>query len=42
MGRSYEALFAAEDRCVLLVAIFLLWHVATNRRRAYRRRGGAM
>ncbi len=33
MGRSYEALFAAEDECAL--AVFLLWHVAANRRRAY-------
>lgn len=42
MGRSYEALFAAEDGCALPVAIFLLWHVVTNRRRAYRRGGGTM
>jgi hypothetical protein len=35
-GRSYEALFAAEDGCALPVAVFLLWHVAANRRRAYR------
>ncbi len=36
MGRSYEVLFAAEDECALPVAVFLLWHVAANRRRAYR------
>lgn len=36
MGRSYEALFAPEDGFAFLVAIFLLWHVAANRRRAYR------
>ncbi len=36
MGRSYEALFAAEDECALAVAVFLLWHVAANRRRANR------
>jgi hypothetical protein len=45
-GRSYEALFATEDVCTLPVAVFLLWHVVTNRRRAYRmrspRRGGAV
>ncbi len=35
-GRSYEALFATEDGCTLPVAVFLLWHVAANRRRAYR------
>jgi hypothetical protein len=35
MGRNYDALFAAEDRCALPVAVFLLWHVVTNRRRAY-------
>jgi hypothetical protein len=35
-SRSYEALFAAGDGCALPVAIFLLWHVVTNRRRAYR------
>ena len=46
MGRSYEILFAAEDGCALPIAIFLLWHVAANRRRAYRTEdlaeGGAM
>jgi hypothetical protein len=36
MGRSYKAFFAAEDSCALPVAIFLLWHLAANRRRAYR------
>lgn len=35
-GRSYEALFAAGDECAFPIAIFLLWHVVTNRRRAYR------
>ena len=40
VGRSYEALFTAEDGCTLPVAIFLLWHVVANRRRAYRKRGG--
>ena len=46
MSRSYEALFDAEDRCAIPVAVFLLWHVAANRRRAYRMwspaEGGAM
>jgi hypothetical protein len=45
-SRSYEVLFAAEDACALPVALFLLWHVTANRRRAYRMgsptRGGAM
>ena len=36
-GRNYEALFAAEDGCAFPIAIFLLWHVAANRRRAYRK-----
>jgi len=36
MGRRYEALFAAEDGCAFPIAVFLLWHVAANRRRAYR------
>ena len=44
-GRSYEATFA-DDGGALPVAVFLLWHVAANRRRAYRMwspaRGGAM
>jgi hypothetical protein len=35
-GRSYEALFATEDGCALRVAVFLLWHLTANRRRAYR------
>lgn len=35
-GRSYEVTFATEDGCALPVAVFLLWHVAANRRRAYR------
>ena len=45
-GRSYETLFTVEDGCALPVAVFLLWHVAANRRRAYRvgspANGGAM
>ena len=36
LGRSYTALFAAEDGCALPMAIFLLWYLAANRRRAYR------
>ena len=43
-GRNYEALFNTEDGCTLPVALFLLWHTAANRRRAYRigvpRQGG--
>ncbi len=35
-GRSYEVLFSVEDEDALLVAVFLLWHVVANRRRAYR------
>lgn len=35
-GRNYEALFATADGCALPVAVFLLWHTVTNRRRAYR------
>lgn len=46
MGRNYDALFDAENGCALPVAVFLLWHVTTNRRRAYRAgtltKGGAM
>ncbi len=46
ISRSYEALFDAEDGCALPIAVFLLWHVAANRRRAYRMGspagGGAM
>lgn len=34
-NRSYEVLLA-EDACALPVAVFLLWHLAANRRRAYR------
>ncbi len=34
-GRSYEATFDTGDACALPVAVFLLWHLATNRRRAY-------
>ena len=41
-GRSYEALLADEDGCALPVAVFLLWRVVTDRRRAYRVGGGAM
>ncbi|MBV9454502.1 MAG: hypothetical protein JOZ19_10340 [Rubrobacter sp.] len=40
-GRSYEVLFAAEDRCALSVAVFLLWRIVAARRHAYRA-GGAM
>ena len=46
VGRSYQVLFAPDDEYVLPVAVFLLWHVAANRRRAYRMGssvgGGAM
>ncbi len=46
VGRSYQVLFAPDDGCVLPVAVFLLWHTAANRRRAYRMGspmgGGAM
>jgi hypothetical protein len=46
VGRSYQILFAPDDECALPAAIFLLWHVAANRRRAYRMGrpmgGGAM
>jgi hypothetical protein len=35
-GRNYEALFATENGCALRVSVFLLWHLATNRRRVYR------
>ncbi len=34
-GRSYEALFDAGDACAFPVAVFLLWHLVTHRRRAY-------
>src|SRR5918997_6708477 len=37
LGRGYEALLASEDGCALPVAVFLLWYVAANRRRAYRK-----
>jgi hypothetical protein len=40
-GRSYEALFAAKDRCALPMAGFLLWRIVATRRHAYRA-GGAM
>jgi len=36
VGRSYQVLFAPDDECALSVAVFLLWHIAANRRRAYR------
>ena len=46
VGRSYQVLFAPDDECALPAAVFLLWHVAANRRRAYRlgrpMGGGAM
>lgn len=35
-GRSYDALFDDGDGGALPVAIFLLWYLAANRRRAYR------
>ena len=35
LGRDYEALLATGDRCAFPVAVFLLWYVAANRRRAY-------
>ena len=34
-GRGYEAFFEAGDACALPVAVFLLWHLNTYRRRAY-------
>ena len=37
LGRGYEALLATGDGQALLVAIFLLWYVAANRRQAYRK-----
>ncbi|HEX2098652.1 MAG TPA: hypothetical protein VHF46_06320 [Rubrobacteraceae bacterium] len=42
VGRSYEVLFDAEDACAFSVAIFLLWYITMNRRRAYRTRRGIM
>jgi hypothetical protein len=36
IGRSYGATFVAEDGCALPAAVFLLWYLAANRRRAYR------
>src|ERR687897_2398528 len=33
LGRDYEALLTTGDRCAFPVAAFLLWHVASNRRR---------
>ncbi len=35
LGRDYEALLTTGDRCAFPVAVFLLWYVAANRRRAY-------
>jgi hypothetical protein len=35
LGRDYEALLTTVDRCAFPVAAFLLWYVASNRRRAY-------
>jgi hypothetical protein len=37
LGRVYEALLATGNGRALLVAVFLLWYVAANRRRAYRK-----
>jgi hypothetical protein len=37
LGRDYKALLATEDECAFPVAVFLLWYVAANRRRAYRK-----
>jgi hypothetical protein len=34
-GRSYQAIFDASDTCALAVAVFILWHLTTNRRRVY-------
>jgi hypothetical protein len=39
-GRRYEILYSTEAEYALLVAVFLLWHVVVNRRRAYRIEGG--
>jgi hypothetical protein len=36
VGRSYQVLFTPDDGCALPAAVFLLWHLAANRRRAYR------
>ena len=36
VGRSYQILFTPDDGGALPAAVFLLWHVAANRRRAYR------
>ena len=35
LGRDYEALLTTGDRSAFPVAVFLLWYVAANRRRAY-------
>jgi hypothetical protein len=35
LGREYEALLTPEDRCAFPIAVFLLWYVVANRRRAY-------
>jgi hypothetical protein len=37
LGRRYKALLATGDRCAFPIAVFLLWHVAANRRHAYRK-----
>ena len=34
-GRSYEAIFNANDEGALPVALFLLWYIVANRRSAY-------
>ena len=36
-GRDYKTLLTTEDGCALSVAVFLLWYVAANHRRAYRK-----
>jgi hypothetical protein len=35
LGRDYESLLTTGDECAFPVAVFLLWYVAANRRRAY-------
>ena len=46
VSRSYQVHFAPDDGCALPASVFLLWHIAANRRRAYRMGspmgGGAM
>ena len=41
LGRDYEALLTPGDRCAFPIAVFLLWYVAANRRRAYHKRNPA-